>query len=53
MLTRIRNIEKDGGKAEFTFDHEGRILFVKKATRPKVSVQRYLSVQNDQNQRKS
>nr|KAJ3418269.1 hypothetical protein HK105_000123 [Polyrhizophydium stewartii] len=28
MLARIHNIQKDGGKAEFAYDHEGRIVLV-------------------------
>jgi hypothetical protein len=40
MLARIQAMEKDGTKAEFTYDHEGRILLVKKKAPPKPVGQR-------------
>ena len=41
MLVRIHNMEKDGAKADFTYDHEGRILLLKKTVPPKLSSQAY------------
>eukprot|EP00842_Homolaphlyctis_polyrhiza_P006209 jgi/Hompol1/658/HPOL_001270-RA len=32
MLARIHNIQKDGGKADFAYDHEGRIMLVNRVT---------------------
>ena len=40
MLLRIQAMEKDGTKAEFTYDHEGRILLVQKKVPPKPVGQR-------------
>jgi hypothetical protein len=37
VLARLLHMEKEGGKAEFTYDHEGRILLLKKAVANKGS----------------
>lgn len=39
MMVKIHNIQKDGGKAEFAYDPEGRIILVNRAVPGKLMTQ--------------